>query len=153
MIHQNDITGILINLEVEERTVLFIKLFADGTINRQGDGSADCRDNDLYIGKTDTGIFEALKSSLNQEILEFMEKSYNAKKKEGRACKLQILVDAGGERPVGSQFIYGEYSSGPPASFTDFIVNALELTHPWHVEQKKAQIKARRAGKPWWKFF
>jgi len=153
LIRQSDIAGIIIDLEVEERTVLFIKLFADGTIDRQGDGSADCTDNDLYTGQTDTRIFEAVKSSLNAEILEFIEKSYNAKEKKGRTCKLQVVLSNGKDYPVGAQFIYGEYSSGPPRSFIDFIANALELTDPWHIEQKKLKANTKGTKKPWWQFF
>jgi hypothetical protein len=79
-----DVQQILISLEVAEKQVLFIILGEDGSINRKGDGSPDCKDNDLYIGITSDNLFGPLKPFITEEIQEFLGKMYDVKR-EGYA--------------------------------------------------------------------
>lgn len=147
MITIADIKFVLIKLDVADKQVLFIILGEDGTINRQGDGSADCKDNDLYIGITKDNLFSKLKPFITEEMQPFIGNRYNEKEKEGRVCSLQVIFK-GDNIETGTQFIYGELSSGPPEVVFELVVQACELTHGWHMKQKKMASKSN-AKKPW----
>jgi hypothetical protein len=68
-----DIQQILIILEVADKQVLFIILDEEGSINRKGNGSPDCEDNDLFIGIKSENLFSQVKLFITEEMQEFWE--------------------------------------------------------------------------------
>ena len=151
MITIADIKYVLIKLDVADKQVLLIVLGEDGHIKRQGDASADCKDNDLYIGITKDDLFSKLKSFITDDMQPFLGNRYNAKNKEGRVRSLQIIFE-GNNQETGMQFIYGELSEGPPEFIIELVIQACELTHDWYMQQKKIASKGK-AKKAWWKFW
>jgi hypothetical protein len=149
-----DIQHILIILEVADKQVLFIVLDEDGSINRKGNGSPDCEDNDLFIGITSENLFSQVKLFITEEMQEFWGNKYDLPDKKGRLCCLNILYK-GEEIETGVQFLYGEFSQGPPNPFRTLVVKAVELTNNWHEQQKRIAFESKIAGKakPWWKFW
>ncbi len=145
----NKIDGILITMQVADNHVLYIMLSADGTINRKGDGSPNCSDNDLYIGRTTDQIFEELKLSIPADIDKYLEKTFDDPHKKGRNCDLKIMIK-GADIETGVQFLYGELSQGPPPEYRTLVIKAVELTNPWHRKQKSI---SGNETKPWWKFW
>jgi hypothetical protein len=149
----HEIKDIFITLQVANNQALFILLASDGTINRLGDGSPDCKDHDLYIGQTDTiPIIEELKASISPEMIEFLHRTYDAPEKKGRICHLKIGLKTDSIE-TGVDFIYGEHSMGVPTEFARVVTKAVQLTNPWHASQKRASAQAQPQAKPWWKFW
>ncbi len=152
------ISRTLITLKVDQKEVLFLMLAQDGSINRKGDGTPDCNDNDLYIGNNNEGLFDQLKSFLTEDMGNFLQKTYDVPDKKGRLCDLTILFGGEGVE-TGTQFLYGEFSQGPPKPFVDYCVNAMNLTEGWFQSQKKMSSTAERKIEPkpekksWWKFW
>jgi hypothetical protein len=120
------ITKTLITLEVAGNQVLFIVLDEDGSINRKGDGSPDCKDNDLFIGITKDKLFDQLRPLVSKEMEEFLDKTYDIPDKKGRPCDFKILFGGPGIE-TGVQFLYGEFSQGIPTPFRNFTIKAVEL--------------------------
>jgi hypothetical protein len=155
MISLESISQTLVTLEVGENQVLFILLAEDGSINRKGDGSPNCKDNDFFIGKTNEKLFEQLKPYINEEMVEYLHSTYDIPDKEGRTCSLKILFKSN-EMETGVEFKYGELSQGPPSIFRDFTIKALQLTNKWHQQQKQMMLTANSTKpntKAWWKFW
>lgn len=152
MISPGEILSILISIKVEKNEVLFIVLSSDGSINRKGNGSPDCKDKDLYIGLTDNTIIEELKESITAGMLEFLHKTFDAPDKKGRNCDLKILYRTNNVE-TGVQFLYGEHSQGPPREFSDFVRKAVSLTDSWHATQKGISVQPESLSTPWWKFW
>jgi hypothetical protein len=151
----NNISQTLITLEVGKTQVSLILLSEDGSINRKGDGKPNCNDNNFFIGKTKDKIFEQLKPLINEEMQDFLGKSFDIPEKKGRVCNLKILFKSG-ESETGVQFYYGEFSQGPPTVFKNFTIKAIELTENWHQQQKQMILKSKPKEtntKPWWKLW
>jgi hypothetical protein len=151
------ITKTLITLEVAGNQVLFIVLDEQGSINRKGDGSPDCKDNDLFIGVTKDNLFEQLKPFATEEMEDFLGKTYDIPDKKGRTCDFKVLF-GGPDMETGVQFLYGELSQGIPTPFRKFTIKAIELTEKWHQAQKRMATNSKSnetetAIKPWWKFW
>ncbi|MCF1715973.1 hypothetical protein L0U88_15135 [Flavihumibacter sp. RY-1] len=147
----------LITLEVAGNQVLFIVLDEQGSINRKGNGSPDCRDNDLFIGVTRDNLFAQLKPFATEEMEDFFGKTYDIPDKKGRACDFKVLFGGPGIE-TGVQFLYGELSQGIPTPFRNFTIKAIELTENWFQEQKQITANLKRSEtnpvvKPWRKFW
>lgn len=149
-----DIQKILIILEVADKQVLFIILDEEGSINRKGNGSPDCEDNDLFIGITSENLFNQIKPFITEEMQEFWGNKYDLPDKNGRLCCLNILYKDD-KIETGVQFLYGEFSQGPPNPFRTLVIKAVELTNNWHEQQKRIAFESiiARKAKPWWKFW
>jgi hypothetical protein len=61
--------GIMLTLLVGGEQSLFVMLGADGSINRLGTGAVDNTDRDMYVGRTDPGVFRALREQITLELL------------------------------------------------------------------------------------
>lgn len=150
-----NITQTLITLDVADNQVLFILLSQDGSINRKGDGSPDCKDNNFFIGISKDKLFEQLAPFISEEMEEFVGKVYDVPNKKGRRCTYQVLFK-GPEIETGTKFIYGESSQGIPTPFRNFTIKAIELTEPWFQAQKQMVSKAKKestTNKTWWKLW
>lgn len=143
----------IVSLEVADKQVLFILLSKDGAINRQGDGSAGCKDHDLYIGITNEGLFDQLMEVASPKLVDVLGGHLEAHDKKGRTCKLKILFK-GENIDTGVEFIYGELSQGPPPFVADYVIEAVELTEPWFQKQKKmTKSEGTNGEKKWWEFW
>ncbi|QHS63388.1 hypothetical protein [Chitinophaga agri] len=159
MINVNDITGIMVSLEVDKRIVLYILIAPDGIIKRLGDGRADCKETQAFIGRVEPGIFKELKAAYTQEMANSLNQYYEIHEIKGQLCDLKVMVDVNGVEGY-TQFVYGTASVGPSRDFADFAARAVSLTNPWYAEQHRimAEEKAAKAAKEvnvekksWWK--
>jgi hypothetical protein len=153
----NKINRILITLEVAGNQVLFILLDEEGSINRKGNGSPDCKDNDLFIGITKDKLFEQLKPFILEEMGEFLGRTYDIPEKKGRVCIFKVLF-TGPDIETGVEFRYGELSQGIPTPFRNFTIKAIELTEKWFQAQKKMVSDTKNSDtksvkRPWWKIW
>ena len=130
------ITGVSISLYIEEKQSLFILLASDGTINRMGTGAIDNQEHGLYIGRTDTAIFEKVRSHFTDEILQHMG-GYQLQNPQGAACKLTIALKFLDGIDNGFQFLYGAESQGPPTEIADIVRAAVHETDSWHENFKR----------------
>lgn len=154
VINPNEIEAIMITLTVADNQVLFILLSSDGTINRMGDGSPECKDHDLFIGQTGTQpMISQIRSMITPDMQEFLHKTFDLPEKKGRHCSLKMLFKTY-SLETGVEFLYGEHSQGPPHEFAEMVRKAAHLTEHWHLAQKKGKQQATTTpAKPWWKFW
>lgn len=146
------IRNTMIELTVGKNQVLFIVLGKDGSINRSGTGSGDCKEKDLYIGLTQEKLFDKLIKKAKDEVFEYCGKSFDIPDKKGRECKLKILFN-GEDLDTGFEFNYGELSQGPPNEVAEYVINAVKLTNPWYEEFKKGSNQEVSNEKRWWQFW
>jgi hypothetical protein len=130
------VTGIFITLKVEDEQALFVLLSSDGTVNRAGTGSDENVENDLFIGRTSPEMFEALKSRIRPEALQW-EGGYAAPDPAGQTCELTVGFMHNDDSESGCRFRYGSESQGPPEELCDLVMAAIEITNPWYEEQKR----------------
>src|SRR5215469_9328665 len=65
-----DVSGILVFLDIDDKRSLFVLVGEDGSINRMGSGTLDTTEQGLFIGKTDPGVFAAVRSHLTEAMLQ-----------------------------------------------------------------------------------
>lgn len=139
------INKIAILLNVGHKQVLYLKLDKNGGIHRLGDGNANTREKDLYMGITKGVIFYQVISKIDDFILDSCGHSYTVENKKGATCHLTLLFEIDGKE-TGLEVTYGELSQGPPRSVVEYITAAVRLTDSWFYEQKKLNTK-------WWQIW
>jgi len=149
---KENIDAIAVSLEVDSKHALGIVLAADGLINRLGTGSVNNTENDLYIGITKNNLFDNLLSKIDSRWFEH-QGSYDVPDKKGKICELTIIFLHEDSKESIWKFRYGSESQGPPDDIRQFVVEAIKLTEPWYIEQKKMVGKSSESNKPWWKFW
>lgn len=139
----SDFDKALITLKINKDTALFILLAEDGTVNRMGDGSISSRNEDMFIGVSKKPLFNRFVARITPEMLK-QQGAYDLPNRKGAGCELTLLLGyRGSERVAGFKFVYGAESQGPPHEIAELIRYAVELTAPWHEEQKRA-VKAAK---------
>ncbi|MEY4753901.1 MAG: hypothetical protein RJA44_1576 [Pseudomonadota bacterium] len=149
-----DITAIALRIEAGGRQVLFILLAADGTVNRQGTGTADNTESDLFIGKTKDPLFQSVRHLADAEVLDLTGR-YVAQEIVGLHCVLTVCFLFADEESQELVFEYGSKSLGPPPKFAALVEKLCLITEPWYKQQKKMVRNAQGAPteKPWWRFW
>lgn len=151
---EQEVSGVLVMLEVGERQALLIRVGKDGTIHRLGTGSLDRIETDRYIGTTSPETFERLAGKITPELLHWCGQSRTHPAPRGERCELVVAFKRadGSETMMAWQF--GSLSKWPPPEVLDFVDAALEATRPWYDEQKgKLQQRATWGEYEWWQFF
>jgi hypothetical protein len=125
----------MVNLEVDGKPSLFVVLSADGSINRVGDGTAESQHPDMFIGKTDTAIFEKVRSHLTDSMLQSLGHSFRRQNPRGAACKLTLMFQFNDDKSAAVEYLYGAESQGPPKEVADFVRTAARETEEWYQQQ------------------
>ena len=60
---------VLVVLTIDGAQCLFILLACDGTVNRMGDGSIGCTDNNMFVGRSSELLFSQFLASVNPAML------------------------------------------------------------------------------------
>jgi len=156
MITKEQVMAVLVSLEIDSQRSLFILLGNDGLVNRQGYGTVDCAEQDLYIGKATEPLFEQFMSKVSNEIFEHTG-VYDIPEQRGKKCKLTLLfnTETGDD---GFEFLYGTESQGPPGEIRELVSEAVRLTDGWFQQQKamvqESQTQSQgKVDKPKWKFW
>jgi hypothetical protein len=135
---RDDVSGLSIILEINNKRSLFILLAADGSINRLGTGTLDNTENGLFIGKTDPAIFRAVRSQLSTEVLQFLGRTFQLKNLRGASCKLTIVLQFDDGSSNGFAFLYGAESEGPPSEVANLVRASVRHTDLWYENFKQA---------------
>lgn len=131
-----DISAVMVSLEIENKNSLFVLLAKDGSINRLGTGTEDNKENSMYIGITSSETFEKLIKQINPKFFDW-NGEYGSSEIKGKSCKLMVGFKLNDGTETGSVWNYGTQSQGPPPEIREFVVAAVEATEPWYEEQKK----------------
>jgi hypothetical protein len=133
----SDFDKVLITLKIKNDTALFILLAEDGTVNRMGDGSITNDDHEMFIGINREPLFGRFIVRITPEMLK-QQGAYELPDRKGANCELTLLLGyRGSDRSAGFKFVYGAESQGPPREISELVRYAVELTAPWHEEQKR----------------
>jgi hypothetical protein len=138
-----DVSGIMITLEIHDKRSLFILLAADGSINRLGTGTLNNTENGLFIGTTSPAMFEAVRLCVNDDMLQFLGREFEVKNPVGAPCKLKIIFRFKDDSSNGFVFRYGSESEGPPHEIADLVRTAVRETDPWYEQFKKAPAQKK----------
>ncbi len=136
MIAPNDIAGVLVTLHIEDDQKLFLMLTNDGMVRRLGNGSEDCNENELFIGKSNLNAFERVRS-LSGVIIENWLGSYSDPEQWGKRCKLVVGFRSRKGEEFMSEWEYGTDSQGPPPEVSSLVIAAVEATNEWYNNQKR----------------
>jgi len=138
----SEIELLTVTLEIGDRRSLFILLAKDGSINRQGTGTIDNQDKELFIGVTEDLLFEHAITYITDDMLKYMG-SYDLPDKKGLPCRLSIgfQFDYGEEN--GFDFVYAAESEGPPDEIAELLLAAVQITEPWYKAQKRIASKRK----------
>ena len=113
MIDRESIRAIWVRLEVDGQPSLFLLTAQDGSINRQGSGSEENQDLDMFIGMTSPDVFNGLRGQATPELLEWCGQSMSDPNPKGRVCRLAVGFVLGDGKEVGMGWQYGAESAGP----------------------------------------
>ena len=139
----SDITALSITLDINEKPSVFIPLSEDGSINRMGTGTLENTERELFIGKTDPAIFEAVRSNVTEAMLQIRGRAFQHQNPRGAPCKLTLnfqFNDGAGGRVT---LLYGSESEGVPKDVVDLVTVAVHETDPWY-----ENFKRTAAGRP-----
>ncbi|WP_417378775.1 hypothetical protein [Gimesia sp.] len=131
----DNVARIMVVLECDGDQVLFILLVDDGTINRLGTGAEDNREQDLYIGVSDTVAFQAVRDVCSPVIDDWIG-GFGDSAAAGKPCKLLVGFQTAAGAEMLSQWEYGTKSKGPPAEVIAVVKQAVQSTEDWYAEQK-----------------
>jgi len=135
MVNKKDIKKILVEMKADEKTILFILLSSDGSINRIGDGSLKNEDSDMYIGMIKDKLFEKLIEKISKDAFQHAG-VYKSNDIKGSQCELLILLSTD-KKEIGFKFNYGSESFGPPKDICEIVRIAVNLTEDWWQAQRK----------------
>lgn len=148
----DSISGILIDLDVDESKSLYILLDEHGSINRIGTGSLNNTENDLWIGMLeDNTIFKTLRAAVPSDWLD-LHGRYEFPDRKGAECKLTIMLHMTDDKDIALEILHGSESDHPPADVTEFVRKAVELTAEW-MRSRKDLVEIEPEKKPWWKLW
>jgi len=148
------ILGVLVMLEVGGRQAFLLRLGADGTIHRLGDGSIEKLERDRFIGSVDPDVFREVAGRVSPGLLSWCGQSRSHPAPRGEICDLVIAFKHSDGRERTTAWRYGTHSKWPPEEVLGFVEDVVRATEPWYREQKnQLQMQTRRAEYEWWQFF
>lgn len=148
MLRKYLINKVLITLEANDKTLLFILLSKDGSIHRKGNGNTDAN-LPLATGFSADRHFDALMMTVNESIFDYTG-VLKMPHRQGRECRLTIIFQGIEDIDFSYRVVYGDQSEGPPAELVQILINAVKITDGWYYEQIKEQTTDKRK---WWQFW
>ena len=128
----SDVSALSIALDINHEPSLFIMLSADGSIKRMGTGTIEKPERELFIGKSDPAIFEAVRLRVTATMLQHLGMGYRSENQLGAACKLTLTFQFKDGTSNGCAFFYGSESEGAPEDVADLVTEAVRQTDPWY---------------------
>lgn len=132
-----DVLGIAITLEINGKASLFVRLAADGTINRMGKGTRDTTDRELFIGRVDGAIFQAVLSHVTEDMLKTTGQTFQTETQRGDVCKLTVGFLFKDSTSGGFALLYGSNSAGVPGDVRSLVTAAVRETDQWYENFKR----------------
>jgi hypothetical protein len=132
-----DIAALSVKLDIDEKPSLYILLSADGSITRMGTGTVKNTERELFIGRTDPAIFEAVRSHLSEAMLQNLGQAFQQQNSHGAPCKLTLNFQFKDGTSSGLAFLYSSESEGAPTDVADFVTAAVHETDPWYENFKR----------------
>lgn len=148
MIKQH-IHKVLLTLEVDSRTALFILLTLDGGLHRKGNGNPDRTDLVLVQDVSDEGHFEALMQTVDETIFSHTGVLRLANP-QGKECCLSLIFQGNNGIDFSFRVIYGDESEGSPQELAQVLINAVKITEPWYQTQL---AEGTTEVKKWWQIW
>lgn len=140
VVQQGEVVAIAIDWEVGGEKVLALKVHADGSVQRMGNGSPACEDATLHCGSTPEELLPGIVMDVDPELfnhdgLAVLEPI------SGKLCKLSVHLwrEHGGNQAF--EVWYGSASAGPGPEIEAFVANAIKRTNPWYAWMKRTQRK------------
>ena len=140
MINQEDVTGLVITLKVDDDLSLLVLLAADGSINRLGTGTVNNTEKEMFIGVTDPKLFETIRPHINSDVIRWIGGRADPALK-GKICELAIGLFLPNKEERTIYFKYGSESIGPPPEVSRLVLSAIEITNPWYEQFKAGSAK------------
>jgi len=139
VVDRSEICGVLVRLDVEGSKHLFIRLGADGHIQRLGS-----TDRDILGGIASPDLFQRLVQKVTPSLLRWMGQSWSDPASKGKVCLLVVGFQKTDGRETMVRWEYGSESHEPPPEVLEFVIAAVEATNPWISEQHRLEWHRRR---------
>jgi hypothetical protein len=133
----SDVDAIFIKLDINAKPSLAVVLSADGSINRMGTGTLENTEHDLFVGRTDPAIFQAVRSHLTEAMLQLLGLTFHKQNPRGAPCELTLTFQFKDNTSDGFVIFYGAESEGPPGDVASFVRAAVIQTDPWYRNFKR----------------
>jgi hypothetical protein len=144
MAKRDEVIGIMVVLLVDGQQSLFLRLGADGSINRMGNGSVDDIERQMFIGVVDPKLFLGLRARIGPGVLRWLGQHLTAPQPVGKLCELTVLFKYADGREAATEWRYGSESQGPYPDVCEFVAAAVEATEPWF-ESRKEMVRRNAA--------
>ena len=117
-------------------TSLLVLVAADGSINRLGTGTVNNTEKEMFIGVTDSKLFESSRHHITSDVLRWIGGRADQAPK-GKTCELTIWLFLANKEERTIYFKYGSESMGPPPEVNRLVLAAIEITNPWYEELRR----------------
>ncbi|HJZ90444.1 MAG TPA: hypothetical protein VKE40_06195 [Gemmataceae bacterium] len=96
----------------------------------------DNTERDMFIGRTDPGLFRGLREQITPELLAWCGQSRADPEPKGKVCELTVGFKRASGEELFTGWRYGSESMGPPPEVGQFVVAAVQATDPWFDQQR-----------------
>lgn len=136
IVEQGEVVAIAIDWEVGGEKVLELKVHADGSVQRMGNGSPSCEDTTQYCGSTPEELLPGILMGVNPEVFDRTGLTV-LEPISGKLCKLAVHFwrEHGGSQAF--EIWYGSASAGPGPEIAAFVANAIIRTNTWYGWMKR----------------
>jgi len=139
-----DVIGIAITLEINGDISLFVRVAADGTIDRMGTGTRDTTERDLFVGRIDGAIFETVLSHVTGDMLQISGQTFRAENPRGDICKPTVSFLFKDSTSGGFALLYGADSEGVPSDVASLVTTAVRETNAWYEHFKRTTTQNKQ---------
>ena len=122
---------------------IYYRIFSCGQGPRKGTGAVDGFDGELFIGRTDSAIFQQLRQQIGPELLGWFGQRREDPQPRGKICELTVMLKYANGEESATAWRYGAESQGPPPEVVQFVIAAVNATNPWF-EQSNAMSRTPR---------
>jgi hypothetical protein len=146
LLDRSRICGVLVRLDVEGEKFLFLRLGADGSIQRLG-----TTEREILRGTASPDLFERVVQKVTPQLLRWKGQSWSDPAPKGKICLLVVGFKEIDGQEVLMRWEYGSESHEPPPEILEFVISAVEATNPWFGEQKvRNRIRKTQSRKDGW---
>jgi hypothetical protein len=138
--------------ESDELPILYISIFADGTVNRSGSindsltGIIDSEYNTtIVMGVSENELYEQLLGVISQELVDLSGEHYLTEEKVP-PYHLYISIEKEGSEGIYIHYYYGSDSEPIPSVAQEFVMKATFLTEEWDRRKTLENSLAQKAG-------
>ncbi len=129
--------GVTIEVDISNKNCLAILLANDGTINRKGNRGYDSKDNNFFMGLTNSKAFDSLMLEISPGLTQYCNSHSPQCDTLKQTCKAKIAF-GNNTFSCNIEYCVNGTIENLPKPIKDFIEKSIEVTESWYQEQQKS---------------